>query len=485
MKLSMHLPLTLALLASGFAGMAQTAKLKPPATKNSGNAPALTPAQKKAREKDPQKQKVGLALDMTEKQLKGFYMTLTTLIRGGKKDEKVMISLAAPGIMIEPELASKNVEDRKYISKMLDLANPKTKFFSMSPKKLSKSYGDIMNFGLPIFNTATPPKVPPALQADYDLTDPTIEDGPMKKYEAALQAYDAAVAARDSERVRNLLDPGRGSLYSAPSFATAVEKAERELNNEKIGNSKKIDAALERIRQFENNDPGIMWTQLVKEYNNGKFEDTVLVDTYPRMESWAKPEGWMKFHYKTTDKTDSEKYSKMDSDTTVTFKKGIVDATGKAKWEREETVKMVDDDSFVLDFELKRVFVNWPWLDWSVFDGASWKWNDVKKGTVIADGNGGGELPYVMRSFIMVRNVVISSNSIKNYKRNFMEKIKAEVDVTVGPFSVKSEFNSHQKDDLTRDNTKENSISIADPQILAFVSEAVPMNPAVVKKAQK
>ena len=248
-----------------------------------------------------------------------------------------------------------------------------------------------------------------------------------------------------------------------------------------MGNSKTIEKALERIRLVENNDPGIMWSQLVKEYGNGKFEDTVLVDTYPRMDTWAKPEGWMKFHYKTTDLVDSEKYSHMDSDTTVSFKKGLVDATGKAKWARTETVKMVDDNSFVLDFELKRVFVDWPWLDWSVFTSPGWKWNDVKKGTIFSNGKGGGELPYVMRSFVIARNVTISSNSIKNYKRNFEEKIKAEADVTVGPFSVKSEFNNHQKDDLTKNNTKEGSITIPDPQIIAFVSEVVPACPIVTK----
>ena len=168
-----HIPLTLVLLISGFGSLAQT-----PARPK-----ARTPARTKAaREADPQKKEVALALDMTEKQLKGFYLTLTTLIRGGKKDNNVMISLAAPGIMIEPELKSKDVEDRKYISKMLDLSSPKSPFFSMSTKRLSRSYGDIMDFGVPVFKTNVKPKVPKELQADYDLTDPTVEDGPMQKY---------------------------------------------------------------------------------------------------------------------------------------------------------------------------------------------------------------------------------------------------------------------------------------------------------------
>jgi hypothetical protein len=280
--------------------------------------------------------------------------------------------------------------------------------------------------------------------------------------------------------VRNLLESG--SLYAGKKFTTAVINATNELNSPRIGNAGLIEPALERIRQYNNSDPGIAWAQRVKEYAAGKFQDTFLVDTYPRLESWGKAEGWTKFHFKSTDFKDSDKFSHMDSDSTATFKNDFVDATAKAKWEKTETQKMTDDKSLVIDFEMKRVFVTWPWMDADVFSDPNWKWNANNQGKVISDGKGKGTLPYLMQSFIIVKGVKFSSNDIKKFKKTFEEKLNTSADITVGPFSVKSEFNKHDKDDFIHDTTSESSIEIPDPQIIALVSMKVPKCPASAGK---
>jgi len=65
----------------------------------------------------------------------------------------------------------------------------------------------------------------------------------------------------------------------------------------------------------------------------------------------------------------------------------------------------------------------------------------------------------------------------KDKKIKLKRKVHVKADVTVGPFTLNSEFNKHDKKDIIHNKNNEISIEIADPQIIAVVATRVPKCP--------
>jgi hypothetical protein len=486
MKHLMHLPLTLALLASGFGGMAQT--------------PAA-PVGKGDKTKAPQQKGAEVAaITMAAKQVKTLQLLLTTLIRGGDKSyldsqpkgnakdpvknaaadtQNTMISFATQGVPLDPALKKGDMGDTMYVAKLMDRLNPRTREFGLNNKTLSSIYGDIMAFAIPLAKDKNPTTTTPAdVQAAYDLTDPT--SPAMEKYYAAEEEYLSALSARDEAIGKSIAETG--SPFADTKYYAAAKKALAKLNHPNTGNAFKIQEAQERIRKYENNNPGVFLKRRREAWERAPLKDGVpvfAVDTFPRPESWADEKGWTVFKYKSTELIDEDKYSKIDTDTTVKYAKGIIDATVNATWAKTETFKMTDDQSFTLEMSIKRVYVSWPWLDTEVFNNVNWKWNDVNKNAVVSDGTGNPatQLPWLMDSFIIVKGVVIKTTARKDIKTFLEEKLHVKADVTVGPFTLNSEFNKHDKKDFIHNKNNEISIEIADPQIIAVVATRVPKCP--------
>jgi hypothetical protein len=484
MKFSMHIPLTLALLASGFGGMAQT-PAAPVGKGDKTQAPQFKGAEV-------------AAISMAAKQVKTLQLLLTTLIRGGDKSyldsqpkanakdpvknaaadtQNTLISFATQGIPLDPVLKKGDMGDTIYVAKLMDRLNPRTGAFGLNHKALSSIYGDIMSFAIPLAKDKSP-AITVEIQAAYDLTDPT--SPAMEKYYAAEEVYLSALAARDEAIGKSIAETG--GVFADTKFYTAAKNALSKFNHPNGGNAFKIQEAQEKIRKYENNNPAVFLKRRLAAWERAPLKDGVpvfSVDTYPRPENWSDEKGWTVFKYKSTELIDEDKYSKIDTDTTVKYAKGIVDAAVNAKWEKTETFKMTDDQSFTLEMSIKRVFVSWPWLDTEIFNNVNWKWNDVNKKAVVSDGKGNPDtqLPWLMDSFIIVKGVIIKTTARKDIKTFLEEKLHIKADVTVGPFTLNSEFNKHDKKDFIHNKNNEISIEIADPQIIAVVATRVPKCP--------
>jgi hypothetical protein len=488
----MHLPLTLALLASGFGGMAQVpAKQDTPATpaeKAKAKAASTAPSKQKKRPEND-------VIELADTQIRTMRLLLTSLIRGGDKKqlaekkgkskdlvqnkaadpENSIISWAAQGIPLDAKLTKGDIGDYVYICKLLDRLNPRDVMFGLNKKTLSSIYGDIMDFSVPLESKTKKLPETPEIKAAYALTSPKSEA--MINYRKYQGIYAQAVAARDAEMVTNLKDTGRPR--ASDTTINAVTNALADFTHPDEGNAANIRSALEKIRQYEATDPAVFLNKRRDLWNRGLVEDAYIVDTYPRPESWADEKGWFVFKYKSTELIDEAKYSKIDTDNRVRYDKGIVNVDVNVKYDETETYKMKDDQSYTVEMSVKRVFVSWPWLDTDVFDHVSWKWNNQKQGVVVSDGKGTSttQLPYLMDSIILVKGVVIKTAATSDLKTFMEQNIKVKADISVGPFTLNSETNKKDTRTFINNKTKEISIEIPDPQIIAVVATKVPKAP--------
>jgi hypothetical protein len=401
------------------------------------------------------------AADKSDAMWKNFYGKLASIVRGGNQNAKMMVCLNVPGIPLRP-LKSTMPADVNYVNELLDQTAAYNPAFTPGKFSFSKVYGDILRLHV----SDKPIPLEREEQAEFDkaieLTKP--KGNAIKKY----NQY------REAERWENL-EKGKG-LTNKKSLDSAVNDA---MDNW-LGDGQKniIDAARSNIVKYSNNDPGSWWKTLANNYSNsiqGNFHN---VSTFPPMDQWASDDGWLKFTYKASDKKSSEKFNKMDAEAAASLNVGKFSGSASGGYKNSSLNAMSSDDSLEITMEVKKVIVNRPEVDWSVFTNEKWQWSNG----VVSDEKGGGMLPLYTDAFVIVRKVKFKAKSIEKAKAEMMKEINANVKASFGPFSMSASFNKKDEEKASSEKEDKGAISIPDPQIIAFACSIVPRCPAKTVK---
>jgi hypothetical protein len=424
---------------------------------------------------------MGQGTDASDKMMQAFYRKIDLVGRGGDASSDMTVCVSFPGIVLKP-LDRKNQEDIKYVNQLLDVANDPMVIWRPNQKYISKIYGTILDHKIvpdpPALDAATTAKLNEAL----DKTDPDNEG--YKAYRKALSEFNQAAAALDVEKYDNNA-AGKG-LTASQTTTDAFTEARRILERRKTT----IQGYFNTITQIFNNNPGAWWTETSDTFKSQVLSGSWVVATFPRMDEWTDDTGWLKLTFKNSEQkttsSSSEKVLKVSGDLHVS----VVTVTGYGGWEKKMSESLATDNDLEISMEVKRVYIQRPWLEWQVFTDATWGWDDTRKGTVISnghslgDGSGqapAGELPLLCDSFLIARNVTFTSKFFKDYKDSMAQTIKAGGSISVAGVNGGNLRGSYSQTDANSTFLKSldsGSLTIKDPQLIAYVCKPVPRCPA-------
>ena len=310
-------------------------------------------------------------------------------------------------------------------------------------------------------------------------------------YEDALEEYDDAIEELETAKLDyDLTDSSdqRRWQIAAKKLNRAVSKAQKNLEK-----YKDVDDALKIIRATCTNAIAAV---LADEKDQFKNSEIVSLGSGP---SWhicyAYPSNWyenddMYSHLviKEEHKKDSKssKFFNLSADVSLNF--GIFSTKDSVDYKKEEKHEESQTDATSISMDVAVVQIKRPWLNESLFTLPNWQINGILRayysdGTFLTkDKNNqlkanSGCIPLIPKSFVIVKNVVISGNFTQDNLEFIKQQTELGYDVGIGPFKIsgKSSFGDQKEDHAYEADSK--SITIDNPQIIGFISSVVPLCP--------
>lgn len=422
------------------------------------------------------------------RQMQALFDKMVAVIQGGTANKNSVVNknsivnLSIPGIVLKKALDPRNPADEEYVNRLADMAMSPSAEMGQKPVSVASVYRTILDMKVSPTKGLSPAEEARLQKALADTQGPTIE----KYYHLSEQA-DEANTAVELARLNLESTPRNTKEYSAAlaEFRLAESKAKKPRSDWENSEIKyKVKNAFNAILELSAKDGGFWWTDLRNKFNEWKGPNsTMAVQTFPQMGQWLS-DGWLKFSYTASGTVGSASKSTQDGPGALRIHKGIFDLKGAGKWEKKASEEMWKDSSLRIEFEMKKVYFNRPWLDYQVFHNENWWWNPGAKGTVISNGQEigmrpgpAGLLPVIPNGIVIIRNLKFSAETLASYHKEISEMIRANGSMTIGCFHVGG---GYEKSDAshTRDGQKTTtSLGQAAPQIIAYFGSIVPRSP--------
>lgn len=424
-------------------------------------------------------------LDNSNEMWAKFYEKLTAVIKQGNKDPNMVVSLCVPGTPLV-DLKQSEVNDVSYVNDLLALAPTFNNVWTQSNVPVADIYKTILDKHqvLPV----------PPLTADEKtkLTNAqdTASGDRIQAYENWKLRYEIAAAKVAEEKLNDFAKKnGSGSRFVAtPQAEAALSSAKRgwetpfdtkytwEGQPESGGDRLNVEKALSAIRELQARDPTTWWSELDKKFANGTINDTYMVQTFPPLDLWASGKGWVKFSYQASDKMDESSLSERDIKAAASIKSGGFHLDAKFAMSNSLAKAFGSDKSLKITMEMKRVNFRRPWLDAQVFYNKKWQWSPGS-GMTISDGQGGGVLPMLPGSLIIVRNVLFEAKAFEKSSEFSQSSLDASASGGYGPFSFSASYSQKNKSAKVHAKRVQGGVEIPEPQIIGYVSTIVPKCP--------
>lgn len=140
---------------------------------------------------------------------------------------------------------------------------------------------------------------------------------------------------------------------------------------------------------------------------------------------------------------------------------------------------------FALTFEIRRVLLNRPWMDPSVYGARNWRWkpNSTFAGKLVSSGPAAagqepqGIAPLKPVELILARNVTISGDWGTAMSSSYHSQENGGAHVGWGPFSFGGNYSHSYSQSEDRTTATANGLSAPDVQIIGVLAQEVPLTP--------
>lgn len=414
----------------------------------------------------------------SEAQLRDFSKKLTLALTGGMEAQaasKMVLSLLSPGIGIKQEMTNDG-NDAELLAMTVDkIPKLSTVFTQHGDYTFSDVYSKILNTGeLKKINQPLSPAEKKSYDDAVKLLDPDQE--PMKTYQKLVMKYAVAKDAQNAmlyEEKKSGPNPKRSQINARASQALAAMN--------KYKNT--IDSAQQKIFQLDARGGGAYWTQLRARLEENKTNTGVYKTLFfPEVPDWKSSDSWTKYTFKTSDHVDESSYSKVTTQAKVSY--GLF-ASGTASYSKEVADSMAKDNNSEISFELLRVQILRPWLDYSLLSDDNWKWDrkqPVSFGTVELNSDRANSpteclMPLYYGTIFVVRKVALTAKFSEETKHAVATEMSASGGASYGPFSFGGDYNKVQKNSHNEARLTETGIEAPGMQIIAVAGTIPPLSP--------
>jgi hypothetical protein len=215
--------------------------------------------------------------------------------------------------------------------------------------------------------------------------------------------------------------------------------------------------------------------------NGMEFTPVTLVPSY---KNWHKDEGWIRFEFSQKD-LDNQKISlSLSAASNLSSDYGIVSIGGEGSYVEDKGYTKVEETNLTFKCELKRVTLDWPWMNPLLFTSRAWKFS---QSAPTSEYSSGGSIsknikpigPFVSlpTTYILARNVEISGTFKDAVEEKLRRNVEASATVGIGPFSISGRVSNGETEEKIKGTIAKNSIRIDNIQIIASLSQILPKLP--------
>jgi hypothetical protein len=362
-----------------------------------------------------------------------------------------ILVLTVPGVPLVPA----DLPSLAAISTMLDQVPLPTRTYRPSGYRYSSLYGKILSrAAVTRYQVAADRSL--ALKAKRLLFD-RARPGQVTPEYAAYLKYEAEYAvALDARAIAQAENRGTGKLV-APGLDQAVQAARKAW--EERGSKVKIDNALKAIRKTYDSSAQVLFEELRKAFESAKEapgedgEPWLPVLASPPVDQWLSPKGWHPWAFHQSD-----------------CRPGAPRAAGPLPPGRVQGDGPIPADwtpSMTLTVEVKRVKILRPWMDAAIFSAHTWRLLDAAGFRLVSTGNPAdpdpGPMPVLVTGILLARRLTLTG-----YSAGLSALGGRTTPARLGPFSMVG----------TRPPSGgATTITVPDPQIIAFFCQTVPRSP--------
>lgn len=434
---------------------------------------------------------VHAADDPNVQQMKRLFTKIGQTLGVGSNDPLVgdsFLTLANPGILLDPTLKMAKPEDRRTLYRLLD----KTLF----PDWVMKQSND---FTLDVYDKVLTFKEVPIIkpnaqqQAELDAARKLIySDGSYTKYSKLFDEYRKtrtalSVATKNMETWRRAnLDP---TTDAPPDLVDELDKANEDFKL--LGKKNEIAAAKDKIDMYENLDPSVWWGGLRDRFQSNtetlggnRFPS---FDLYPRYENWLDP----KRSWTTMTITQSDLEQTVESHHTETgggfgVSWGMWSVGGECNNTTDTHNEKSNLQDLKITFDVTTVDIVRPWMDTAVFKIPTWRWlyGSPPFKTLISDGadaasgkTPSGTMPFLPTSLLLARNVRLGASAESKLLDTFHSLTQCNASVGWGPFRLSGRRNQEDSKSYVKANDAGTGVEFDAPQLIGMFVEVLPLSP--------
>jgi hypothetical protein len=374
--------------------------------------------------------------------------------------------MALPGIPLDPTIDLTQPDDVRALYTLLNFVPTGDVTGQNSSDKMSDIYLRVLDGSK---NLVENPKKP-QLQQEADALE-TRWGGMYEAYFQYQQAYLTAQSAANVAAAKHL--PTKEALQSTADQAKAAwelsskgHKTQYELLR---SNWKKL------LFDIEGGEP---WAARRAKYDTADNQGFP-VFTWPRYSAWQSDNGWMAVSFSSSDLQRSEHHSTVQWGGSA----GFFGFGARASGGTTVNTSQESLDKLSISFEVKRVLIDRPWLDASVFRSKKWTWKDPAE-TPISYGHFNttlrlfeGRMPLLPTSIVLIRKVKLSSNWGSTVANEIRTGMGAAGGFSFGPFSIGGSYGNSSHDSSQRVQVTDAGIEIPDVQIIGWICDILPKSP--------
>lgn len=188
--------------------------------------------------------------------------------------------------------------------------------------------------------------------------------------------------------------------------------------------------------------------------------------------------GWTQFTFKASSKDTYLKESHQATSAYTKMSWGLFRLNADGKHTKDEFQKSMESGDFEMKFKITQIPLGRPWFSPDFLTNNSWNW-DQSIYKLLSDGKTppSGKMIAYPTSAIFIKDVTITSSSMKDVHNEITKSLSAGGSVGWGPFTLNARHSQNSKEVKTHFNDKANSLTVEGMQLIALKCFALPKAP--------
>ena len=421
------------------------------------------------------------AADQVKGQLNSLYSVLAATLTGKGADNKTMLILASPGKPISQSFDDADDTDAEILNQLADVV-PKANgcFVPNGEWTYSGIYKMIMDNHQTLGESPLTKAEQDRLDAAQAWMDP--DGDSMAKYTKFQTAFLDLLAQKEQAE--------QGGKTAPATLLAKVDTARGQF----VGLQNTFDKNTNTIRELTAKGGGAMWTGFANKFANGLRGSTYKASYFPSAKTWNDPndKSWLKVTVRGNDKGSDSSSSSSAITVAVGFHKPGISVDADFSKNDFNADAALSDKSYQISFEVKRVSITRPWLDYSVFYNRAWTLpanvfrGVFSKGTAKDNAASDVPMPAYVTTFFLVRNLVIYSAFFNSKMNDTLHSMGVHAHAEVGPFSISGGYDKRDTGHHDEAHFGDGKVECTGVQIIGMMASIPPMfpdpDPALMKK---